>query len=213
MTKWVENPTGGRDRGPVALVRAWVETILRPRRLYRTAVAPADQAPGLVFAATVVLVEEVTRVLAGSASYPVFGGRPAASVVFWLAIATTLVAPAALHLTAALQTALLIPFVEDRAGISETVQVIAYATAPCALAGLPSPEVRALATVYGAVLLAVGIAEVHHAPLSVAAALTALPSAFVFGYGFRGFAAFSTVTGLTWADVAALADSLPAFAG
>jgi hypothetical protein len=204
VTQWVENPTGGRDRGPAALARAWGEALVRPRRLFRSAVAPADQAPGLVFAATVVLVEEVTRVATGVAAYPVLGGRPTVSVVFWLAIASILVAPAALHLTAALQTVILIPFAEDRAGVSETVQTLAYASAPCALAGLPYPKLRVLATAYGAVLLVVGVSEVHNVSVPKAAVLAGVPAALVFGYGFRGFAALSAVTGVTWADVAAL---------
>jgi hypothetical protein len=204
VTQWVENPEGGRDRGPVALLRAWGEVLVRPRRLFRSAVAPADQAPGLAFAATVVLVEELTRVLTGTAAYPVLGTRPTASVVFWLAIATVLVAPAGLHLVAALQTVLLIPFTEERAGVSETVQTLAYAGAPCVFAGLPSPEVRLLAAAYGALLLVVGTSEVHGLSLPAAAALSAVPSALVFGYAFRGFASFSAVTGLTWADLAAL---------
>jgi len=205
VTQWVQNPEGGRDRGPVAVVRAWGEVLVRPRRLFRSAVAPADQAPGLVFASSVVLVEELSRVATGTAAYPVLGNRPTVSVVFWLAIATVLVAPAGLHLLAALQTLILIPFTEDRAGVSETVQTLAYAGAPCVFAGLPSPEVRLLATVYGAVLLVVGTSEVHDLSLPVAAALSAVPSVVVFGYAFRGFASFSAVTGLTWADVATLA--------
>jgi len=204
VTQWVENPEGGRDRGPVALLRAWGEVLVRPRRLFRSAVAPADQAPGLAFAATVVLVEELTRVLTGTAAYPVLGTRPTASVVFWLAVATVLVAPAGLHLVAALQTVILIPFTEERAGVSETVQTLAYAGAPCVFAGLPSPEVRLLAAAYGALLLVVGTSEVHGLSLPAAAALSAVPSALVFGYAFRGFASFSAVTGLTWADLAAL---------
>jgi hypothetical protein len=204
VTQWVENPTGGRDRGPVALARAWGEAIVRPRRLFRSAVAPGDQAPGLVFGATVVLVAEATRVAFGVAAYPEVGGQPVASTVLWLALATVLVAPAVLHLVAALQTVVLIAFVDDRAGVSETVQVIAYAAAPCALAGVPVPGVRLLAAVYGSVLLAVGVAEVHEVSIPRATGLTAVPAALVFGYGFRGFAALSSVSGLTWTDVAGL---------
>ena len=50
MTTWVENPTGGRDRGPRNLVRAWIEVLVRPQQFFRNGVAPGDQAPGLVFA-------------------------------------------------------------------------------------------------------------------------------------------------------------------
>ncbi|MEF8852931.1 MAG: YIP1 family protein [Haloarculaceae archaeon] len=204
MTQWVENPEGGRDRGPVAAVRAWGEVLVRPRRLFRSAVAPADQAPGLAFAASVVLVEELSRVLTGTAAYPVLGNRPTASVVFWLAIATVLVAPAGLHLVAALQTVVLIPFTEERAGVSETVQVLAYAGAPCVFAGLPSPEVRLVAAAYGAVLLVVGMSEVHDLPVPAAAALSALPSTLVFGYAFRGFTSFTAVSGITWSNLVAV---------
>ncbi|MFB6140032.1 MAG: YIP1 family protein [Halosimplex sp.] len=203
MTQWVENPTGGRDRGPSALARAWAEAVVRPRRLFRSAVAPGDQAPGLVFASAVVLVEEATRVLAGAAAYPVLGDRPVASTVLFLALAVVLVGPAALHLVAALQTLILIPTAPDRAGVSETVQVIAYASAPCVFAGLPIPAVRVAATAYASVLLVVGTAAVHRVSLARAAALAALPAALAFGYGFRGFAALSAPTGLTWADVVA----------
>ncbi|WP_436932385.1 YIP1 family protein [Halosimplex halobium] len=200
MTQWVENPTGGRDRGAVALARAWAEVLIRPRRLFRSGVAPGDQAPGLVFAGAVVLVEELTRVATGAAAYPVLSGRPTLSTVLFLALAVVLVAPAALHLTAALQTLILIAAAPDRAGVSETVQVIAYAAAPCVFAGLPYPGVRVAATAYASVLLAVGVSDVHSVSLPKAAALTAVPAALVFGYGFRGFAALSELTGLTWAD-------------
>lgn len=203
MTQWVENPSGGRDRGPVALGRAWVEVMIRPRRLFRSGVAPGDQAPGLVFAGSVVLVEELTRVLTGAAAYPVFSDQRLASTLLVLALAVILVAPAALHLTAALQTLILISTAPDRAGVSETVQVLAYASAPCALAGVPSPSLRVVATGYASVLLVIGISDVHEVALPKAAALAAVPAALVFGYGFRGFAALRDLTGLTWTDVVA----------
>jgi len=203
VTQWVENPTGGRDRGAAALARAWAEVLVRPRRLFRSGVAPGDQAPGLVFAGAVVLVEELTRVATGAAAYPVLSGQPVLSTLLFLALAVVLVAPASLHLTAALQTLVLIAAAPNRAGVSETVQVIAYAAAPCVFAGLPYPVVRVAATAYATVLLAVGVSDVHDVPLAKAAVLTAVPAALVFGYGFRGFAALSELTGLTWADVAA----------
>jgi len=189
VTQWVENPTGGRDRGPVALVRAWVEVLTNPRRFFRGAVAPGDQAPGLVFAAVVVLIEEFTRLVLVPGAYPVVAGQPVASRALGLALAVVLVMPAALHLTAALQTLVLIASVPDRAGVSETVQVLAYATAPCLLAGPPVPALRLFCAVYGTALLVVGMSEVHHIPLPKAVPVAAVPAAIVFGYGFRGFAA------------------------
>ncbi|WP_336002843.1 YIP1 family protein [Halorientalis halophila] len=189
MTQWVENPTGGRDRGPVALARAWVEVLIRPRRFFRTGVAPGDQAPGLIFAAVVVLIEEATRLVLVPGAYPVLAGQPVASRALGLALAVVLVMPAALHLTAALQTLLLMATAPNRGGVSETVQVLAYATAPCVFAGPAIPELRVACTAFGAGLLVVGTAEVHDLPIWKAVPVVAVPAALVFGYGFRGFAA------------------------
>jgi hypothetical protein len=193
MTQWVENPAGGRDRGPAALARAWVEVLYSPRRFFERGIAPGDQAPGLVFAMTIVLVEEASRFALVSGVAPSFGGRPALSALFVLALATLFVAPAVLHLTAALQTVLLMAVVRDRAGTSETVQVIAYATAPCVFAGVPSPTIRAACTIYGAGLFFVGLRVVHDTSLLRALVAGAIPAAIVFGYAFRGFAALKEV--------------------
>ena len=193
MTQWVENPTGGRDRGPVALARAWVEVLRDPARFFERGVAPGDQAPGLVFAMTVVLVEEATRFALVADAAPVVGGRPALSAVLWLALATLFVAPAVLHLTAAVQTLLLMAIAPDRGGISETVQIIAYATAPCVFAGIPSPTLRAICAIYGTVLFVVGLRTVHGTSTLRALVAGALPAVLVFGYAFRGVAALEEV--------------------
>lgn len=189
MTQWVENPTGGRDRGPLAIARAWVEVLVRPRRFFRTGVAPGDQAPGLAFAMTVVAIEEATRFALVPGAFPVIAGQRVASGLLALVVAVGLIAPLALHLAAAIQTLVLIPLVEGRAGVSETVQVIAYASAPCVLAGAPIPALRVVCAAYGATLLVVGTAEVHGTDLGRATLVAALPGAFVFGYAFRGVAA------------------------
>lgn len=196
MTQWVENPSGGRDRGPVALARAWAEILRRPDRFFRTGVAPGDQAPGLVFMGLVVLVEEATRFAVvelaergrlslGPYSYPVIGDLDPLLSALTLVAVVVFVAPAALHLTAALQTVLLAALAPDRGGISETVQVIAYATAPCVVVGVPVPEVRIVAALWGIGLYVYGMAEIHN--LSVPRALVAslVPAGILFGYGFR----------------------------
>lgn len=193
MTQWVDEQTGGRDRGPVAIGRAWVTVLTQPRRFFRTAVAPGDQAPGLVFAAAVVAIASVTYVALVPDAYPVVSGRPVASGLLWVALLVVLVTPATLHLVSALQTLLLRPFVPDRAGVSETVQIIGYATAPCVLAGVPSPALRLLCCGYGVVLFVVGIATVHGVSVPKAALLAAVPASIVFGYGFGGFAAADAV--------------------
>ncbi|PSP55468.1 hypothetical protein BRC82_05925 [Halobacteriales archaeon QS_1_67_19] len=193
MTQWIENPEGGRDRGPVAVARAWIEVLSDPRRFFERGVAPGDQAPGLVFAIAVVLVEEATRFALVAGAAPTVGGSPALSALLGLALATLFVAPAALHLTAALQTVLLIALVPERGGISETVQVIAYATAPCVFAGVPIPAARVACAAYGAALFFVGLREVHGTSTPRALAAGAIPAALVFGYAFRGFAAAETL--------------------
>lgn len=186
MTRWVETPELGRERGPVGLVRAWIEVLVRPRRFFRTSVAPGDQAPGVTFAAAVVLTAESIRVAVFGGGYPVFGGQPILSGVLWVLFVTVLVAPVGIHLTAALQTIILMATVEDRAGVSETVQVICYALAPCVLAGVPNVWIQAVAVVWGAGLLVVGTASVHDVGLSTALPVVALPAVLVFGYGFGG---------------------------
>lgn len=167
--------------------------LVSPRPFFRSSVVPGDQAPGLVFAVVVALAFVATRALVEPASIPAIGGGPALSAVLTLLAVGLLVAPATLHLAAALGTLALVVVVRDRAGVSETVQTVAYATAPCALAGLPSPTLRAGCALYGSALLVVGLAEVHGTTLTRAALVGAVPGALVFGYAFGGFGALVTV--------------------
>ena len=196
MTQWVEDPGGGRDRGPRGLARAWFEVLVRPRRFFANGVAPADQAPGLVFAVVVAFVYVAGRLAFAPETVPSVADSAVVSAAFVLGVACLLVAPLVLHLTAALGTLGLIPLVRDRAGISETVQVIAYATAPCVFAAAPIPAVTLLATAYGAVLLVVGFAVVHRTSPIRAAAAAPLPAIVVFGFAFGGFAAAETALGI-----------------
>jgi hypothetical protein len=183
----------GRARGVRGLLFAWVEVLVRPRRFFRTAVVPGEQAPGLIFAVAVALAYLAGLLATGAgtvpADLPVVGGTGLLATAFVVLAVALVVAPATLHLTAAVQTLLLLVTVEDRAGVSETVQTIAYATAPCALAGPPVPELRALCAGYGAALLIVGLRAVHGTSVWRAALAGVLPAALVFGYAFRGFAA------------------------
>ncbi|PSP98280.1 hypothetical protein BRC89_08040 [Halobacteriales archaeon QS_4_70_19] len=196
MTTWVEEPEGGRARGPVGLARAWVEVLARPRRFFENGVAPGDQAPGLVFAVAVTLVHVAVRGAFTPDIFPVYGSRPLLSALFTFVVTGLLVAPVLLHLTAAVQTLLLRPFVRERAGVSETVQVVAYAAAPGVFAGLPVPGIRLAAALYGATLLVVGLAVVHDTSLPRAAAASVVPSLLVFGYAFGGLPASEALTGV-----------------
>ena len=216
VTTWVENPEGGRERGARGLVRAWYEVLVRPRRFFANGVAPGDQAPGLVFAVAVTVVYAGSRFVFVPGSRPALFADPGASVLVGLLVAALIVAPVVLHLVAAVQTLVLVALVDDRAGVSETVQVLAYAAAPCALAGVgahpallaavdPGLEPAVLAAVAGwrllcacwsAGLLVVGLSVVHEVSVPRAAVAAALPALAVFGYGFGGVVAFETVTGL-----------------
>ncbi|QKY19765.1 YIP1 family protein [Halolamina sp. CBA1230] len=197
MTQWIGNPEGGRGRGPRALARAWAEVLVRPRRFFRNGIAPADQAPGLVFGVLVALGAVGGRLATGD--MPTFetvevappfglGSGPLGAVLVLLGVGLFL-APAAFHLSAALETVGLALLAPDRAGVSETVQVIAYATAPCLLTAVPWAPLRVVCCLYGAGLLIVGTAVRHRTSIPRAALAAALPAVIVFGYGYGGFAA------------------------
>jgi hypothetical protein len=160
--------------------------LVRPRRFFRRGVAPGDQAPGLVFGVCVALCHAAGLFALSPAAVPaVASSRPLSAAAALLAVGL-LLAPATLHLVAAVATLTLRATVADRAGVSETVQLVAYAAAPCALAGPPVPALRLACAAYGAVLLVVGVAVVHRTSPARALLAGALPAALLFGYGFGG---------------------------
>lgn len=193
MTQWVESTEGGRDRGPRAVARAWFEVATAPSRFFRTGVASGDQAPGLTFAMLVVLVAETTRFAFVPAAFPSVADSTLLSGALWIGVAVLLVAPAGLHLLAAVETLLLAALAPDRGGVSETVQVLGYASAPCVFAGIPAPAVRAVCGLYAFALLVVGIRVVHGVSTTRALALAFVPGCVAFGYGFRAFDAIVTL--------------------
>lgn len=207
MTTWIEDPQGGRARGPRALARAWAEVLVRPRRFFRNGVGPGDQAPALTFAVVVALAHAAGWMAADPTAVPGITESAAVSVLIALLATGLLAAPVGLHLTAAVATvATVVASVErrgpsttaadaseagvldrlgvgfrERGGVSETVQVVAYASAPFALAGPPVPALRLAAGLYATGLLLVGIRTVHGTtwPRTLVAGL---PAALV-GYG------------------------------
>jgi hypothetical protein len=203
VTQWVENPQGGRERGPRGLLRAWGEVLVRPRRFFRNGVAPGDQAPGLAFAIAVTFVYVGSQMAFTPASVSGYERIAAAtgsvylSGLIVLGAACFLVAPLALHLAAALGTLSLLPVVDARGGVSETVQIIAYATAPAVFAAVPIPAVQLVAAFYGCVLLVIGFSVVHETSLLRAIVAGLVPAVFVFGFAFGGISAFEAVTGVT----------------
>lgn len=190
VTQWVDAVRGGRRRGPVGIAQSWVGVLVRPRRFFREGVAPGDQGPGLTFLVAVVLVQQGARFALGLDPYPVLGGRPIASGALWLFAIAVLVAPVFLHLDAALQTALLAIGADERGGVSETVQVAAYAAAPMVLAGVPHPVVQAAAAAYAVGLYCLGLSVVHGVSVPRAAALGTVPAVLAYVYAFRTASAF-----------------------
>ena len=199
VTQWVENPEGGRRRGPRGLSRAWLEVQLRPRRFFGSGVAPGDQAPALSFAVAVTLVAVGGRLLIAPATLSGYArvaeatASPYLTAAVVLGVAAVLAAPLVLHLGAALATLGLAALVDERAGVSETVQVTAYSAAPGVFVAVPRPAVRVAALAYACVLFAVGLAVVHGTSRRRAALAAALPALFVFGLAFGGIAALDAV--------------------
>ena len=194
MTQWVENDGGGRDRGPRAVARAWAEVLVRPRRFFRAGIEPGDQAPALTFVVAVVAIEEISRFLLVENAVPTVKRVEIPEPVA-LGVAVLILAPLSVHLISALQTVLLMIGSPERGGVSETVQVLAYSTAPCVFAGAPVPTLRVVCAVYGTVLYVAGLSHVHDLSGPRALALGTIPAAVAFGYGFRGFDAAMQLVG------------------
>ena len=77
--------------------------------------------------------------------------------------------------------------------MGETVQVVAYASAPLALAGPALPGVRVLCGAYATLLLLVGLHTVHETtPLRTLVAGVP-PALFGYGVGYRVVDAIRTV--------------------
>lgn len=187
MTTWVE-PRAGRSRGPVGILQSWVQVLRHPIEFFGEAISPGDQAPGLVFAMLVVLLEESTRLYMLPEARPMVSGSEVIGSILFVALAALLIAPLSLHAFAAIETLVLLGS-PSRGGVSETVQVLAYASAPCVFIGLPIPEIRVVAGLWTALLLVVGFHVVHglRYPLAV---LYPMPAAVIaVGYGFRWFGA------------------------
>ncbi|AUX08000.1 hypothetical protein AArcSl_0346 [Halalkaliarchaeum desulfuricum] len=181
MTTWIDTPEGGRDRGPRALVRAWIEVLVRPRRFFVSAIAPADQAPALFFAMAVAATSIGGLFLAVPSLPPTVAGSPLVGGAVLGGFLVLLVTPVTLHLTAAIGTIVLVVLAPDRGGVSETVQLVGYASAPLALVSVPVALVGVpVATAvwagmaYAAGLLIVGIATRHRTG-TVRAVLAAVP--------------------------------------
>lgn len=188
MTTWVE-PEGGRERGPLGLAKAFTQVLVNPATFFEEAVSPGDQAPGLVFAMAVVLVSQGTRLALDPGRALAFPAPTWLAAVLTLALAGLLIAPAALHALSAVETLALAAVAPDRGGVSETVQVLAYASAPCAFVGVGVPVVTFACGLWAFALLVAGTRIVHDTSLARAAAAALVPGALAYGSGFGWFAA------------------------
>ncbi|ELZ49419.1 hypothetical protein C464_04524 [Halorubrum coriense DSM 10284] len=201
----MSDSAGGRPRGPRGVARTWVEVLVRPRRAFENGITPGDQAPALTFAVAVAAAFTLGWIGSDPGAVPgVVPSSPALSGLVTLLVVMALAAPVGLHLTAAVATVgVVLASVEfegglgfrERGGVSETVQVVAYASSPMALAGPAIPELRVVCGAYAAVLLFVGFRAVHGlTPLrTVVAALP--PAALGYGVGYRVVAAMRTLLG------------------
>ncbi|SEW30439.1 YIP1 family protein [Halobacterium jilantaiense] len=192
MTTWVE-PEGGRERGLEGLAKSFTQVLLSPVSFFDEAVSPGDQAPGLVFGMAVVLVAAATRLTLTPTEPLAFPAAGWLRVVLTAALVVMLVTPAAIHALSALQTLALVVVAPSRAGVSETVQVIAYAAAPCVVAGLGVPVVTALAGLWAFALLVVGTRVVHDISWLRALLAAFAPGVLAFGGGFGAWPAIQTV--------------------
>lgn len=192
MTTWVE-PEGGRERGPGGLAKSFTQVLVNPRVFFEEAVSPGDQAPGLVFAMAVVFVEESTRMAVTPDAALDFPTAPWLAALLTVSLAVLLVTPAAIHALSALETLALVALAPDRGGVSETVQVLAYAAAPCAFVGAGIPAVTVVCGLWAFALLVLGTSVVHDVTAPRALAASVVPGALAFGSGFGWFAAASSI--------------------
>nr|WP_231737037.1 hypothetical protein [Halobacterium sp. CBA1126] len=100
-----------------------------------------------------------------------------------------MVAPAALHALSAVETLALAAVAPDRGGVSETVQVLAYASAPCAFVGVGVPAVTFVCGLWAFALLVLGTRTVHSTSFARACVAALAPGALAYGSGFGWFAA------------------------
>jgi hypothetical protein len=186
VTTWVETPTGGRERGPRGVVRAWIAVIIAPRQFFASAVTPGDQAPGLVFAISIATAYVVGLFAGNPSQIPQLSNNLMTSASITVLAVVLLIAPAILHLTAAVQTIVLIFVVPDRAGVSETVQIVAYAAAPCIIAGVPIAALQVVCAIYASILLIIGIREVHTTSTLRAVIAAGIPATLLYGSALGG---------------------------
>ena len=162
----------------------WIVIMFFPWRGFTHRIRPRDQSLGIVFAMLMVGLWAVISLLMGTFSHPVIGGISWLSALIWMSLLVIVVVPVAIHLLAAVATVILIILAPRRQGVSETVQVIAFATAPVPFLGIDLIGVQAVAALYGVGLMWYGMRVVHRMSLERALLVVALPAYILFAMGF-----------------------------
>jgi hypothetical protein len=185
VTRWT---AGGRGIHYRELPLVWARLLAQPRTAFESTVTPGQQGPAAVFAAAVAGVATASKLAVDPSFRPPIGS-PWLGGAMLVGLVAVLIAPTALHLVAALETLVVVLLTDERGGVSETVQVVAFATAPCVFAGVPSIPLRVLCTTWGAALLIGGTAVVHRTDPVRALLAGGLPALIVFGYAYGGIEA------------------------
>ena len=149
-----------------------------------------------MFAIAVAVVFTAGWLVADPAAAPRISESWLLSTVVTLFVVGLFATPVGLHLTAAIATISLVVTVRERAGVSETVQVVAYASAPFALAGPPILALRVVCAAYATVLLVVGLRTVHRTSWFRATAAAVLPALVGYWVGYRALAALWALANL-----------------
>ncbi|MFW6448062.1 MAG: YIP1 family protein [Halobacteriota archaeon] len=182
------NRRGPADGTAVGIVwrafELWGATLVFPWRVFPDRVRRGDQTPAMVLAVLVTGAWVAVRVVMDPDWYPVLGDSPRASVVIWALLLSVVVAPVAVHVLAAVVTVILLAVAPERAGVSESVQVVAFALAPAPLIATGVAEVQVAAALYGTGLLVYGLARVHRVSAERAMLAAVLPAYALFVLGF-----------------------------
>ena len=173
----------------------WLEVVVRPRRFFRRTVQANDQAPAVYHIILLGAATAALRLSVGPTEMTGMGGSTVLGTLVWIVVTAIFIAPVGLHLAAAVATVMLMMTAPDRAGISMTVQVWAYAATPVVLTGVGSPPLTVAALALGAGLTVIGTAEVHALSPIRGLVATALPVGIVYGVGLGGFAAIARLLG------------------
>ena len=167
--------------------------LLRPRQFFATAVRAHDQAPAVYHIIVIGVITATLRLALGPV--PGVGGSPLVGAVVWIAVTGLFIAPVTLHLAAAVATVMLIIAAPDRAGISMTVQVWAYAATPVVLTAAGHPVLTIIGVGAAAGLTVIGTAEVHRLSVPRASIAAAVPIVIVYGIGLGGISALGQLVG------------------